>query len=134
MLTAIGQFVGAKVITAVLVVSSAGAVIWFWRNPESLAQIWLVIKYVLVWLGFVLAVPWASFFVTTWVVAKDSNRAAGLMLLGYLAADFAVAWWLMGGLGGHGALTWGVILLGLLSAAVYNLKVCEFQTERLEDA
>ena len=56
------------------------------------------------------------------------------MLLGYLAADFVVAWWLMGGLKGHGALTWGVILLGLLSAAVYNLKVCEFQTERLEDA
>lgn len=132
MLTAIGQFVGAKVVSAVLVVASAGAVIWFWRNPEQLQVIWGVIKYALVWMGVVLVLPWACFFVTTWVVAKDSNAAAGLMLAGFAAVDALFAFFLIGGVGGHTTLTWMVLVLGFLSAAVYNFKVCEFQVERLE--
>ncbi len=133
MLTAIGQYVGGKVVTAILVVASAGAVIWFWRHPEDLQTIWRTIKYVLVWLGFVTVLPWATFFITPWVVSKESNAAAGLMLLGYLLADVIVAVWLMGGVHGHNALTWGVVLLGFLSAAAYNFKACEFQADRLED-
>jgi len=132
MLTAIGQYVGAKVITALLVVSGAGAVIWFWRHPEHLATIWEIIKYVLVWLGFVIVLPWTTFFVTPWVVRQESNAAAGLMLLGYALADVIVAFCLIGGVSGLGSLTWGVLLLGFLSAGVYNFKVCEHQAERLE--
>lgn len=132
MLTAVGQYVGGKVVTAVLVVSSAGAVIWFWNHPEQLKAIWLTIKYVLVWLGFVLVLPWATFFVTPLVVSKESNTAAALMLLGYVLADVVVALFLMGGASGHDILTWMVLLLGFLSAGVYNFKVCEYQAARLE--
>ena len=64
MLTTIGQYIGGKVITAVLVVSGAGAVIWFWKHPEHLETIWQTIKYVLTWMGIVLVLPWATFFVT----------------------------------------------------------------------
>lgn len=134
MLTAIGQYVGGKVVTAVLVVACAGATIWFWKHPEQLATIWLTIKYVLAWLGFVLVLPWGTFFVTSWVVSKDSNTAAALMLLGYAFADMIVAFLLMGGIRGHNFLTWCVLLLGFLSAAVYNFKVCEYQAARLEEA
>lgn len=132
MLTAIGQYVGGKVLTAILVVASAGAVIWFWRHPEHLQTIWLTIKYVLVWLGVVLVLPWAFFFVTPWVLSKDSNVSAGLMLGGYVLVDVAVALFLMGGPGGHDVLTWMVLLLGFLSAGVYNFMVCDFQAARLE--
>lgn len=132
MLTAIGQYVGARLVTAVLVISGAGAVIWFWRHPEHLATIWQIVKYVLVWLGFVLVLPWATFFLTTWVVRKESNTAAALMLLGYLLADVVVAFCLIGRIGGLGSLTWGVLILGFLSAGVYNFKVCEHQAQRLE--
>ena len=132
MLTAIGQYVGGKVVTAVLVVAGAGAVIWFWKHPEQLEMIWRTLKYVVAWLGFVLVLPWATFFVTPWVVSKDSNAAAAAMLAGYLLADALVAFWLMGSLGGHGVLTWVVILLGFLSAGVYNFKVCEYQAARTE--
>jgi len=132
MLTAIGQYVGGKVITAVLVVSGAGAVIWFWKHPEHLETIWATIKYVLIWMGVVGVLPWAFFFVTPWVVSKDSNAAAGLMLLGYSIADAVVAFCLMGGVSGHGSLTWMVVLIGFLAAAVYNLKVCEHQAEQCE--
>ncbi len=133
MLTAIGQYVGGKVVTAVLVVAGAGAVIWFWKHPEQLETIWRTLKYVVAWLGFVLVLPWTMFFVTPWVVAKDSNTAAAAMLIGYLLADALVAFWLMGSLRGHGVLTWAVVLLGFLSAGVYNLKVCEYQAARVED-
>lgn len=131
---AIGKHVGGKVVTAVLVVSSAGAGIWFWKNPDDLRTIWLTIKFVLVWLGIVLALPWAAFFVTSWVVARDSNAAAALMLAGFLVVDVLVAVVLMGGVRGHHMLTWMVLLLGFLSAGVYNFKVCEFQADRLEDS
>ena len=86
----------------------------------------------LVWLGFVLTLPWATFFVTRWVVSKESNGAAAAMLAGYALADIVVAVVLIGGVRGHNMLTWMVLLLGFLSAAVYNFKVCEFHTSRLE--
>jgi hypothetical protein len=132
MLTAIGQYVGAKVVTAILVVASAGAVIWFWNHPEQLEQIWQIIKYAIVWLGFVVILPWATFFVTPWVVRMESNAAAGMMLAGYLLADVIVAFCLIGQVSELGSLTYGVLILGFLSAGVYNFKVCEHQAERLE--
>ncbi len=133
MLAAIGQYVGSKVVTAVLVVSCAGAGIWFWRHPEQLETIWQVLKYVVAWLGFVVVLPWATFFVTLGVVSKDSNKAAATMLAGYLLADVLVAYWLMGGFGGQNALTWVVLLLGFLSAGVYNFKACEYLAIRIEE-
>lgn len=132
MLTAVGQYLGARVVTALLVVSSAGSVIWFWRHPEHLETIWEIVKYVLVWLGFVVVLPWATFFVTPWVVRRESNAVAGLMLGAYLVADVMVAFWLIGGLNGLGSLTWGVLVLGFLTAGVYNFKVCEHQADALE--
>lgn len=132
MLTAIGQYVGSKVVTAVLVVAGAGAVIWFWRHPEHLQTIWLTLKYVLAWMGFVLVMPWATFFVTTWVVAKDSNLVSGLLLLGHVVIDAIVAFCLIGQVSGLSFLTWVVLILGFLSAGVYTLKVCEYQASRLE--
>ncbi|MBU0719457.1 MAG: hypothetical protein KJ749_14515 [Planctomycetes bacterium] len=133
MLTAIGQYVGGRIVTAVLVVASAGAVIWFWKHPEHLQAIWQIVKYGIAWLAFVIVLPWATFFVTPWVVARDSNLAAALMLIGYLLVDVLVAFWMIGSVSSHNALTWVVLLLGFLSAGIYNLKACEFQASRLED-
>ena len=132
MLTSIGQYVGGKVVTAVLFVAGAGAVIWFWKHPDDLRTIWQTLKYVAAWLGFVLVLPWATFFVTPWVIAKDSNLAAALMLFGYVLADAIVAFCLIGRVSDLGGFTWMLLLLGFLAAAVYNLKVCEYQAERLE--
>ncbi|MCH8966320.1 MAG: MBOAT family protein [Planctomycetes bacterium] len=86
-----------------------------------------------VWIAFVLVLPWATFFVTPWCVSKESNAAAAIMLIAYVLIDALVALWLMGGVGGHNGLAWAVLLLGFLSAGVYNFKVCEYQAERAED-
>ncbi|UCE59017.1 MAG: hypothetical protein JSU63_16430 [Phycisphaerales bacterium] len=133
MLEAIGKYVGARVVTALICVASAGGVIWFWKHPEHLEMIWQTLKFVVAWIGFVVVLPWATFFVTPWVTSKDSNAAAATMLIGYFLADIIVAWWLMGTFQGHGALTWVVLLLGFLSAGVYNFKVCEYVADRAEE-
>ncbi|HEY3244279.1 MAG TPA: hypothetical protein VGM03_13110 [Phycisphaerae bacterium] len=132
MWSTIGKYVGGKVLTAVLVVGSAAALIWFWRHPEQLSSLWEVVKRALAWLGFVLVLPWALFFVTTWVVRRESNLAAGLMLAGYLLLDIFVALTLAGN-HKHYALTWVVLLIGFLFSAVYNFVVCEYQADRVED-
>lgn len=133
MLTTIGQFVGGRVVTAVLVVSGAGATIWFWKHPEQLETIWQTLKYAVAWIGFVLVLPWGGFMFTRWIVSLESNTAAAVMLLVYSLADAVVAFCLIGRIAGLNMLTWVVLLLGFLSAAVYNLKVCEYQAERLEE-
>ena len=133
MFTTLGQYLGGKVITAILVVSGGLTGIYFWKNPDDLATIWKTIQYALVWVGIVLALPWATFFVTNWVVAKESNGAAAAMLAAYSLVDVAVAVWLMGGVGGHNGLTLAVLLFGFLTAGVYNFKVCEYQALSAED-
>ncbi len=133
MLEAIGKYVGGRVLTALLVLATGAAGFWFWEHPEQLKTIWQVLQYVVAWIGFVLVLPWAGFFVTRWVVTLDSNTAAGLMLAGYLLVDVAAALWLAGGARGHAGLTWIVLLIGFLTAGVYNFMACEYQASRLED-
>ncbi len=134
MWTTIGQYVGGKVVTAILVVSGAAAVIWAWNNPEEIETIWLTVKYAVAWIAFAIVLPWGLFFMTPWVMSKESNMAAALMLVGFLLIDVIVALLLMGSVTGHNFLTWCVLLLGFLSAGVYNFKVCEFQAVRFEEA
>lgn len=133
MLESVGKYVGAKVLSAILVVSGIGAGIWFWKHPEDLRAIWSSIKTVLVWLGIVLVLPWACFPLTKKVVAMDSNRAAIALIVGLVVVDGLFALYLSGWTV-SGALTRMVVVLGLLSAAVYNFVVCDFQANKLEDS
>jgi hypothetical protein len=91
-----------------------------------------VVQKVLVWLGLVLILPWAAWFVTVWIVRRESNVAAALLLIGLTAVDVVFALYLAGWHVG-GALSWLVLVLGFLGAGVYNFLVCDFQAGRLED-
>lgn len=133
MWTAVGQYVGGKVLTAILVVLAFGCGLWAWKHPEQLQAFGHVLKYVAIWIGIALVLPWAVFPVVPWVVKRDSNVAAGLLLAGITALDVVVAL-LMAGTRGNGTLTWMVLLLGFLSAGVYNFVVCNFQANRIEDS
>jgi len=93
---AIGKYVGGRVLTAILVIASAGCVIWFWRHPEQLQEIWRVAKLALAWIGFVLVLPWALFFLLAWVRKFENNVAPAIMLIGYLAVDVVAALYLAG--------------------------------------
>jgi len=132
MWSSIGQYVGGKVLTALLVLGCVGGGIWFYNHPEQIEAIWTVVKYVLGWMGFVIVLPWAMFFVQRWLVKQDSNTASALVLGGYFAVDAAVGLCLAGGISGHNFLTWVVLIVGFLSAGVYNFLVCDYQVTRFE--
>lgn len=133
MLPVVAKYVGGKVLTAVLVVTSAVVVIWYYRLPvEERAAIWTAVRGGLIWMGLIAVLPWATFFVPQRVVRADSNLASALMLAAYLVLDVAFALYLTGGRLGN---TWqtAILILGFLCAAVYNFVVCEFVADRAED-
>lgn len=121
-------------LTAVLVVTSAVVIIWYYRLPlEDRAAIWTAVRGALIWIGLVTVLPWATFFIPVRAVRADSNVISGLMLLGYLAADVLFAFYLTGGTLGN-AWQAAILILGFLCAALYNFVACEFVADRAEDA
>ena len=133
MWTEMGKYVGGKVLTAVLVVLAFGCGLWAWTHPEQLKALGHVLKYVAIWIGIAVVLPWAMFPVVPWVVKRESNVVAGLLLAGITTMDVVIAL-LMTGTRGIGTLTWMVLLLGFLTAGVYNFVVCNFQANRIEDS
>lgn len=129
----IGKYVGGKVLTAILVVGAALTGFWFYQHPDDLDYLWGVLRCVLAWLGIVLVLPWAGFFLMPWVMKLDTNVASGLLLVGYLFIDVVVAL-ALSGWSVAGTLTWMVLILGFLAAGVYNFLVCGFHAHRLEDS
>ncbi len=119
--------------TAILIVATGASLIWFWKHPEELQAVWASMKSVLAWLGFVIVFPWALFFMPAKIVRLESNGAAAAMLAGYLLADILVALWLADW-SITGTLTWVVLLLGFLTAGVYNFLVCDYVAERIEES
>ena len=130
-LEAIGKYVGGKVVTAVCVIASAAAVLWFWRHPESAAQLWQIVKYALAWIGFAAVLPWASFAVLPFVLKSESNAVSVALLAVISLCDILMALWLCGW---HvaGALGWSVLILGFIAAGAYNFVVCESLARQLE--
>jgi hypothetical protein len=134
MIGAIAKYVGGRTLTAVLGVSAILIIIWYWRLPlEARAELWSAARGVLIWMGFVAVLPWATFFIPPRVVRAESNLVSGLALLGYLTADVLFALYLTGGSFGNQWQT-GLMLIGFLCAAVYNFVVCEFLAERSEES
>ncbi len=124
MFAAIGQYIGGKVLTFILILGTILAGIWFWRHPDQLAYIWKTIKYVITWIGIVGILPWTTAFITLRVMKLESNYLSGIMLTGYLVVDIIAALCLAGARG-HGTLAWTVMVLGFAAAFVYNFLVCE---------
>ena len=133
MLAGLGKYVGGKVLTALLVVTSAVIIIWFWQlPPEKKEAIWNGLKYSLIWIGFAGVLPWALFFVPPMLVRAESNLVSAAGLMGYLVIDILAALWLAGWHFG-GALAWLVVVLGFGCAATYNFVVCEYLARRAEE-
>ncbi len=82
-----------------------------------------------VWIGLVLVLPWATFFLSAWASKFDSNAAGAALVLLLTSVEVAVLLWLFKwDLGGATAWTFGV--LGMLTAVVYNVFTCDWLAER----
>lgn len=132
MFATLAKYVGGKVLTVLVLFGCVCAGYWFYTHPEHLQAVGRVVGYSLAWIGLVVVLPWAGFLLTTRVVAMDSNVASALLLLGYAVADIVAAL-MLAGVRGHNWLAWIVLLIGFLSAGVYNFLVCEYQASRLEE-
>ena len=133
MIEGAAKFVGAKVITAIVGVTSLITLIWFWNlDPAAKDAIWGTLQHSVTWVGFAAALPWGFFFLPATVLKTESNLVSGLMLAGYMLVDILVALWLAGWHPG-GTLTWAVMILGFLCAGVYNLIVSDYLAGRAED-
>jgi len=131
MFATLAKYLGGKVVTALLIVAAALTCFYFYKHPERLEDLWQITRGSLLWLGFVAVLPWALFFVPGRIIKTESNAAAAAMLVGYLVLDIVVALWLADW-SFEGTLTWGVVVLGFMLAAVYNFLVCDFLAEQTE--
>ena len=131
-LAEIGRFVGAKVAAAAITVAVVAAGIWCWQHPETVRAFGHAIKVTLLWTGIAAALPWTSFLFMDPLLKFQSERlstnaagAVGLMVIAaYWLIDIVLAFWLADW-SLSGAMSWFVVLVGLLAAAVYNFVICE---------
>lgn len=123
--------VTAKVVAgAVGLAVVAGGISW-WRMDDATRQMLLTgTGRIVSWLGIVLLLPWATFFVTGWVARRESNGAGAALVAAYTLAEAILLAWLF-----HwqvpGATAWTFLIVGALFAGVYNLLTCDWIAEKL---
>jgi hypothetical protein len=124
--------VTGKVVSGVVGLVVIIAAISWWRMDAATKRMLLSGTGKIVgWLGIVIVVPWATFFVVGWVGKMRSNRAGAVLVFTYTALEaMLLAYlfdWRM-----PGVTAWTFFTLGALVAGVYNLLVCDWLAEKLE--
>ena len=122
--------VAGKVVTGLVALAVVATAISWWQMDESTrAMLLRGAGRIFAWLGIVLIVPWASFFVIGRVARLDNN-AAGATLVGAITViEAAVLAWLFEW-SVHGAAPWVFFAAATLFAGVYNLVACDWIAEK----
>lgn len=107
-----------------------GAISWFQMSPQDRQAVWSAVGKVLLWVGVVGLLPWATFFLTTWVARRESNWVASVLVGSYTLAELGLLLWLFDFSVG-GTTGWVLILLGFLVALTYNVLSCDWIAEKL---
>jgi FtsH-binding integral membrane protein len=123
---AAGIMLGGIVALAVL----AGAISWWRSDPETRDQVIAASGRAMAWLGVVLALPWASFFLVARVEKTQSNAAGAALVGAYTLLEVVWLAWLF-----HFSFAGGLAITALtgaaLFAAVYNLFACDWIAEKV---
>ena len=123
--------VTGKVITGFLTLAVvAGGISWWQMDPETRHMLVSGTGKILGWLGLVLIVPWASFFVIGKVGKMDSNLAGGLLVASYTLIETIMLAWLFNW-SVPGATAWTFLIVGMLFAGAYNLFTCDWIAEKV---
>lgn len=123
--------IGGKVITGMVALAViAGAVSWFEMDPNTRHQIVSGTGRIVAWLGIMLVVPWATFFLIGMVARLESNLAGGFLVFAYTAIEATLLAWLFGwSLNGPTAVAF--FCAAVLLAAAYNLLACDWIAEKV---
>jgi hypothetical protein len=124
--TVTGKVVAGAVTLAVV----AAGISWWQMDPATRQMLLSGTGKIVSWFGIMLLLPWATFFVTTWVARTESNAAGAAMVAIYTLAEALLLGWLFGW-NIHGPTAWTFLVAGTLLAGVYNLLVCDWLAERL---
>ena len=123
--------VTGKVVAGAVALAVVAAGISWWQMDEATRQMLLAgTGKIVSWLLVVLFVPWATFFLTTWVAKRESNAAGAALVASYTVAEAL----LLAKLFDWNVRTptaWTFLVVGALFAAVYNLLVCDWLAEKL---
>src|SRR5580765_2562467 len=118
--------VTGKVVSGMVALAVIAAAISWWRADESTKHMLLSgTGKIISWLGIVLIVPWATFFLIGRVAKYDNNMAGAVLVGAYTLIEAVLLAWLFSW---HvpGATAWTFFILGGLFAAVYNLFTCDW--------
>jgi FtsH-binding integral membrane protein len=123
--------VAGKVVTGVVALAVIATAISWWQMDESTRSTLLTgAGRILAWLGVVLVVPWASFFLIGRVARLESNGAGAALVMGYTVIEAAVLAWLFDW-SVRGAAPWVFFAAATLFAGVYNLFACDWIAEKV---
>jgi hypothetical protein len=120
-----------KIVSGVVALGVIAGGITLWAMDPGARQALLTDSgRILLWLGVILAWPWASFAIIGRVARLESNAAGGVLVAVYTLAEILLAAWLFHW-HVHGASAWTFLLLGGLVAGVYNLLICDWIAEKI---
>ena len=122
--------VAGKVVTGLVALAViATAISWFQMDEATRAALLRGAGRVFGWVGIVLVVPWASFFLIGRVARMDSNTAGAALVLAFTVVEAAVLAWLFDW-SVSGAAPWVFFATATLFAGVYNLFACDWIAEK----
>ena len=123
---------GGKIVTGLVSLAViAGAISWFEMDPATRHQIVSGTGRIAGWLGVVLVLPWATFFLIGAVGRMNSNLAGAVLVFLYTAIEAVLLAWLFAW-SVKGATSVSFFGAAILVAAAYNLFACDWIAEKVE--
>jgi hypothetical protein len=121
-----------KIVTGLVALSVVAAGISWWQmEPETRQMLLSGTGKIVSWVGIVLVVPWAIFFIVARVAKLESNLAGAILVIVVTALELVVLGWLFDW-SIPTPTAWTFVVLGGLLAGVYNLLTCDWIAEKLE--
>ena len=122
--------IAGKIVTGLVALAVIATAISWWQMDESTRSALLGgAGRIFGWLGVVLVVPFASFFLIGKVARMESNAAGATLVFMLTAAEAAVLAWLFDW-SIRGAAPWVFFTAATLFAGVYNLFACDWIAEK----
>jgi FtsH-binding integral membrane protein len=122
--------IGGKIASGVVALAVvAGAISWWQMDAATKDRLLHNTGHIIGWIGVVLALPWAAFFLIGRVARLESNAAGGALVAGFTAIEAVLLAWLFAW-GVRGPTAWTFFIAAILFAAVYNLFACDWIAEK----
>lgn len=123
--------VTGKVVSGIVGLLMVSLGIMWWRtDPATKHMLLSGTGKITSWLFIVILLPWATFFISSWVEKFKSNLAGGILVFAYTLLETLLLLWLFNWTI-PGAVAWSFFVVGALVALVYNLLICDWIADRM---